>query len=76
MCVCVSRTDGERVAYNTLIEALLIDKCFKLVINNTVYDVHAPEKGTEGNMSALNILNVFKPERDRFSCMFDAIRPI
>lgn len=34
---------GERVANSTLIETLL-DKDFKLVLNNTVHDVHAPEK--------------------------------
>ncbi|XP_019717382.1 calcium uniporter regulatory subunit MCUb, mitochondrial isoform X1 [Hippocampus comes] len=47
--------DGKRVAYNTLIEALLIDKRFKLVINNTVYDVHAPEKVCKSSEHALQL---------------------
>ncbi|KAJ0033736.1 hypothetical protein NQD34_000843 [Periophthalmus magnuspinnatus] len=37
--------DGERVANSTLLETLL-DKDFKLVINDNVHDVHSPEKGT------------------------------
>ncbi|XP_077379642.1 calcium uniporter protein, mitochondrial-like isoform X1 [Festucalex cinctus] len=47
--------DGERVAYNTLIEALLIDKQFQLVINNTVYNVHAPEKVCKSSEHALQL---------------------
>lgn len=35
--------NGERVANSTLIETFL-DKDFKLVINDTVHDVHSPEK--------------------------------
>lgn len=38
-------TDGERVASTTLIDALL-DKDFQLVINDAVYNVCSPEKGT------------------------------
>ncbi|XP_049576673.1 calcium uniporter protein, mitochondrial [Syngnathus scovelli] len=47
--------DGERVAYTTLIEALLIDKHFKLVINNTVHNVHAPEKVCKSSEHALQL---------------------
>ncbi|XP_057700110.1 calcium uniporter regulatory subunit MCUb, mitochondrial-like isoform X1 [Corythoichthys intestinalis] len=47
--------DGERVAYNTLLEALLIDKHFKLVINNTVYNVHSPEKVCKSSEHALQL---------------------
>ncbi|KAK7930509.1 hypothetical protein WMY93_006904 [Mugilogobius chulae] len=35
--------DGQRVANSTLLEAL-IDKDFKLVINDSVHEVHSPEK--------------------------------
>lgn len=42
MCVA---TDGERVAHTTLIDTLL-EKDFQLVINNTVYNICSPEKGT------------------------------
>ncbi|XP_029297438.1 calcium uniporter regulatory subunit MCUb, mitochondrial-like [Cottoperca gobio] len=45
--------DGERVANTTLIDALL-DKDFKLVINDAVYDVCSPEKvGTSENTMEL-----------------------
>ncbi|XP_054634721.1 calcium uniporter regulatory subunit MCUb, mitochondrial-like [Dunckerocampus dactyliophorus] len=47
--------DGERVAWNTLIEALLIDKDFKLVINGTVYDVCSPEKVCKSSEHALQL---------------------
>ncbi|XP_061684660.1 calcium uniporter protein, mitochondrial-like [Syngnathoides biaculeatus] len=47
--------DGERVANNTLIEALLIDENFKLVINDTIYNVHAPEKVCKSSEHALQL---------------------
>ncbi|XP_061535210.1 calcium uniporter regulatory subunit MCUb, mitochondrial-like [Phycodurus eques] len=47
--------DGERVASNTLIEALLIDTHFKLVINNTIYNVHSPEKVCKSSEHALQL---------------------
>lgn len=43
---CPPLTDGERVANTTLIDALL-DKDFKLIINDAVYNVCSPEKGTK-----------------------------
>lgn len=43
-------TDGERIANTTLIDALL-DKDFQLVINDAVYDVRSPEKGTNTFLS-------------------------
>lgn len=53
MFACVSPTDGERVAHTTLIDALL-EKDFQLVINNTVYNVSSPEKGTTARLSHLS----------------------
>ncbi|XP_077575548.1 calcium uniporter regulatory subunit MCUb, mitochondrial-like [Stigmatopora nigra] len=47
--------DGERVASNTLLEALLIDKHFKLVINNTVYNVYAPDEVSKSSEHALQM---------------------
>ncbi|XP_061573605.1 calcium uniporter protein, mitochondrial-like [Cololabis saira] len=41
--VSVFSKDGERVANNTLIDALL-DKEFHLIINDTVYNISCPEK--------------------------------
>lgn len=38
-------TDGQHVASTTLIDTLL-DKDFQLIINDEVYDVKSPEKGT------------------------------
>lgn len=43
--ICPLLTDGERVANNTLIDALL-GKDFQLVINGAVYNVCSPENGT------------------------------
>lgn len=45
LSVCPPLTDGERVANTTLIDALL-DKDFQLIINDAVYNVRSPEKGT------------------------------
>lgn len=50
MFPCVSPTDGERVAHTTLIDALL-EKDFQLIINNTVYNVCSPEKGTAARLA-------------------------
>lgn len=50
---CVSPTDGERIAHTTLIDALL-EKDFQLVINNTVYNVCSPQKGTATRLSHLS----------------------
>lgn len=44
--ICRRLTDGERVANTTLIDALL-DKDFQLLINDAVYHVRSPEKGTD-----------------------------
>lgn len=49
--------DGERVANRTLIETLL-DKDFKLVINDTVYNVHSPEKVTVSSEHAVEMKDV------------------
>ncbi|XP_061889008.1 calcium uniporter protein, mitochondrial-like [Entelurus aequoreus] len=46
---------GERVAWNTLIDSLLIDKDFKLVINNTVYNVRSPDKVNKSSEHALQL---------------------
>lgn len=43
-------TDGQRVANSTLIDTLL-EKDFKLVINDGVYNVCSPEKGTNTFLS-------------------------
>lgn len=43
-------TDGQRVANSTLIDTLL-EKDFKLVINDGVYNVSSPEKGTNTFLS-------------------------
>lgn len=47
---CPLLTDGERVASTTLIDTLL-DKDFQLVINDAVYNIHSPEKGTNTFLS-------------------------
>lgn len=49
--------DGERVANRTLIETLL-DKDFKLVINDTVYNVHSPEKVTVSSEHVVEMKDV------------------
>ncbi|XP_068177874.1 calcium uniporter protein, mitochondrial-like [Antennarius striatus] len=46
--------DGERVANTTLIDALL-DKDFQLVINNALYNVSAPEKGSKSSEHAMGL---------------------
>ncbi|XP_041641409.1 calcium uniporter protein, mitochondrial-like [Cheilinus undulatus] len=46
--------DGERVANTTLIDALL-DKDFKLVINDAVYNVCAPERVSTSNEHAMGL---------------------
>ncbi|KAM9363932.1 calcium uniporter protein, mitochondrial-like [Symphorus nematophorus] len=50
----VFSTDGERVANTTLIDTLL-DKDFQLVINDAVYNVHAPEKVCTSNEHAMEL---------------------
>lgn len=45
MHVCIILADGQRVANTTVIDTL-VDKDFQLVINDAVYDVASPEKGT------------------------------
>lgn len=45
MYVCILLADGQRVANTTVIDTL-VDKDFQLVINDAVYDVASPEKGT------------------------------
>lgn len=42
---CPLLTDGEPIANTTLIDSLL-DKDFQLIVNDAVYNVCAPEKGT------------------------------
>lgn len=48
MCQLGTRllADGERVANTTLMDSLL-DKDFQLTINDAVYNVRSPEKGTD-----------------------------
>ncbi|XP_067440955.1 calcium uniporter protein, mitochondrial-like [Thunnus thynnus] len=46
--------DGERVASNTLIDALL-DKDFQLVINDAVYNVSSPEKVCTSSEHAMEL---------------------
>lgn len=46
--------DGERVANTTLIDALL-DKDFQLVINDSVYDVQAPERECTSSEHAMEL---------------------
>ncbi len=50
MDICPILTDGESVANTTLIDALL-DKDFQLAINDAVYNVRSPEKGTNTFLS-------------------------
>lgn len=48
---------GERVAHSTLIESLL-DKDFKLVINDTVHDVCSPEKVAMSSEHAIEMADM------------------
>ncbi|XP_074553874.1 calcium uniporter protein, mitochondrial-like [Halichoeres trimaculatus] len=50
----VSSKDGERVANTTLIDALL-DKDFKLIINDAVYHVCSPEKVSTSSEHAMEL---------------------
>lgn len=70
MFSCVWPTDGERVAHTTLIDALL-EKDFQLVINNTVYNVNSPEKGSNGRLSHLSLnCSSGLPNKHPFFCLF------
>lgn len=50
----ISSEDGERVANTTLIDALL-DKDFKLIINDAVYNVCSPEKVSTSSEHAMEL---------------------